>query len=73
MADAPQSSPARLARQKKIVHALAAFLIVAGVLLLFVLTRVPLPMRIFAGLGDIVAGCVLLVVARQKFGPPPAS
>jgi hypothetical protein len=46
---------------------LACALIVGGLVLLFALQRVPLPMRIVAGLGDIVAGCVLLVVTRQKF------
>lgn len=65
-------SPAQLARQKKTVYGLAAFLIVSGFLLLFVLRRVPLPLRIIAGLGDLVAGSVLLVVARQKFNRPPA-
>lgn len=73
MAEAPPLSPAYRARQKKKVHALAAFLIVSGILLLFVLDRVPLPIRIIVGLGDIVAGAVLLVMARQKFGTPPPS
>ncbi len=61
-------------RQRFTVMALASFLIAAGLLLLFVLKRVPLPLRIVAGLGDVVAGCVLLVVARQKFAraEPPA-
>ena len=74
MAEVQPLSPAARARQRKKVHALAAFLIVSGILLLFVLDRVPLPLRIIAGLGDIVAGAVLLVMARQKFGPlpPPA-
>ncbi len=61
-------------RQRFTVISLASFLIAAGLLLLFVLQRVPMPLRIIAGLGDVVAGCVLLVVARQKFGraEPPA-
>jgi hypothetical protein len=54
-------------RQKFTVLVLASFLIAAGFLLLFVLKRVPLPLRLVAGLGDVVAGCVLLIVARQKF------
>lgn len=54
-------------RQKFTVLVLALFLIAAGVLLLFVLKRVPLPLRLVAGLGDVVVGCVLLIVARQKF------
>lgn len=61
-------------RQRFTVITLASFLIAAGLLLLFALKRVPMPLRIVAGLGDVVAGCVLLVVARQKFGraAPPA-
>lgn len=55
-------------RQRFTVISLASFLIAAGLLLLFALKRVPMPLRIVAGLGDVVAGCVLLVVARQKFG-----
>jgi hypothetical protein len=59
----------RRARQRFTVLTLAAILIAGGLVVLFALQRVPLPMRIFAGLGDIVAGCVLLVLARQKFRP----
>jgi len=67
----PQSNDAaaraREKRQKRTVTALALGLIVAGVLLLFFLRRAPLPMRIMAGLGDVFAGLVLLVLVRQKF------
>jgi hypothetical protein len=56
----------RRSRQKFTVFTLSTFLIIGGLLLLFVLKRLPLPMRIFAGLGDVVAGCVLLVLLRQK-------
>jgi hypothetical protein len=55
------------ARQRFTVLTLATILIVGGVLMLFFLKRLPLPTRILAGLTDIVAGCVLLVLARQKF------
>jgi uncharacterized membrane protein HdeD (DUF308 family) len=57
---------AQLTRQKRTVYVLATLLIIAGLLLLFFLKRAPLPMRILAGLGDVFAGCVLLVLARQK-------
>jgi hypothetical protein len=53
-------------RQKRIVAILAVLLIAAGVLVLGFLHRVPLPMRIMAGLGDIFIGCVLLVLVRQQ-------
>ena len=42
-------------------------MIVAGLLLIFVLKRAPLPMRIFMGLGNLVIGSVLLLLVRQKF------
>jgi hypothetical protein len=59
---------ATLSRQKRVITILAVALIIAGALLLFVLKRAPLPLRILAGLGDVFAGCVLLVLVRQKFG-----
>ena len=58
----------RRSRQKLTVFVLGWFLLLAGILLIFVLKRVPLPIRIVAGLGDLVAGAVLLVLARQNFG-----
>ncbi|HVS54537.1 MAG TPA: hypothetical protein VHD62_19430 [Opitutaceae bacterium] len=60
---------ARRARQKNTVVALSLLLIVAGLLILFVLRRVPLPLRILVGLTDLVGGSVLLVLVRQKFKP----
>lgn len=56
----------KLARQKRTVTLLAIGLIVVGMVLLTALRRVPLPMRIMAGLGDIFAGCILLVLVRQQ-------
>lgn len=58
---------ARRARQKKIVTLLGAGLILAGLIVLFALPRMPVPLRILAGLTDVIAGLVLLIVARQKF------
>ncbi|MEO5957647.1 MAG: hypothetical protein ABIZ49_02350 [Opitutaceae bacterium] len=49
---------------------LASLLIVGGLIVLLALQRVPLPLRIIGGLGDVVAGCVLLVLARQKYRAP---
>jgi uncharacterized membrane protein HdeD (DUF308 family) len=64
----PENDPlARRARQKRTVTILAILLIVGGAVVLFLLTRMPLPMRILVGLTDLVGGAVLLVVARQKF------
>jgi hypothetical protein len=61
---------ARQARQRRTLQILATLLILGGLLLLFALTRVPFPLRVTAGLGDLFAGLVLLVVVRQKFPPP---
>ncbi len=68
MPETSDARAARRARQKRTVLALAIFLIVVGLLLLFVLRRAPLPMRILGGLGDITIGAVLLVLVRQHFG-----
>ena len=55
-------------RQKRTVIILAIVLIAGGLLVLFVLRRMPQPLRILVGLGDVFAGLILLVLARQKFG-----
>lgn len=54
------------ARQKTIITVLACLLIVAGAVVLFFLRRMPLPLRMLVGLGDVAAGIVLLVVARPR-------
>ena len=54
-------------RQKRTLVALAILLIAGGAAVLLLLNRMPLPLRILIGLGDIVAGCGLLVLVRQKF------
>ena len=59
------------ARQRFTVLALAGILIVGGLLILFFLEKMPRPMRIMAGLGDVFAGLCLLVLARQKFKRKP--
>lgn len=55
------------ARQRRMLLILGPALIVGGLVVLLFLTRMPLPLRILVGLTDIVAGCVLLLVVRQKF------
>lgn len=55
------------ARQKRTLVILSTLLILGGCVVLFLLKRMPLPMRILVGLTDVVAGAVLLVVVRQKF------
>ena len=58
---------ARRARQKTTVTILGLALIAGGLIVLFALRRMPLPMRALAGLTDVIAGLVLLLVGRQKF------
>ena len=64
---ADQDPVARRARQKRTLQILAFALITAGVVILFALQRMPLPLRILVGLTDVFAGLTLLVVVRQKF------
>ena len=63
----PHPDAAR-ARQRRTITALAAALIAGGAFVLLLLDRIWLPLRLLIGLGDIIAGSVLLVLVRQKFG-----
>ena len=67
----PPSDPEKAAREKaklrRTVLILAPILIVGGILVLAFLQRMPTPLRIIVGLGDIFAGLTLLVLLRQKF------
>ena len=58
---------ARRARQKTIVTILGFVLIAGGLIVLFALQRMPLPMRLLVGLTDVFAGLTMLVLVRQKF------
>lgn len=57
----------RRARQKQTITMLAVLLIAMGCVVLFFLSRMPLPLRLIVGIGDLFAGAVLLVLVRQKF------
>lgn len=59
---------ARRIRQKQTLTVLAFALLAGGIAVLLFLHRIPLPLRLLIGLGDLIAGAVLLVVLRQKFG-----
>ena len=63
--------PAKIAREReklrRTVLILAPILIVGGILVLAFLTRMPTPLRILVGLGDIFVGLTLLVLLRQKY------
>ena len=56
---------AKFQRQLKLVTTLGVVLIVTGIVVLAALSRLPPPLRIMAGLGDIFVGSVLLVLVRQ--------
>ena len=55
-------------RQKVILLVFAGVLMVGVILVLFVLKRMPLPMRLVIGLGDVIAASALLLILRQKYG-----
>jgi len=54
-------------RQKRTLTILGVVLIVAGLAVLFLLQRLPLPARILTGLVDVIAGLTLLLLVRQRF------
>lgn len=64
----PPDQRARLRRQMLI---LATALACGGLVVLAFLSRIPLPLRLAIGLGDLIAAAVLFLVVRQKFGAPP--
>ena len=54
-------------RQRRKITWLAWFLITAGLAILLLVDRLPLPLRLLMGFVDLVAGAGLLVLRRQKF------
>lgn len=67
MMTAPHNElPPKLQRQLRLLTVLGVLLIVIGVIVLVALHRLPPPVRVLTGLGDIFIGCVLLVLVRQK-------
>jgi hypothetical protein len=75
MATAPDDptpdSPAELARQRLILKAVIALLLVMAVLVVTVVPKLPMPARIFIGLSDVTLAVVLWMVLRQKFSGKP--
>lgn len=67
----PQPESEHVAREraklKRTVLILAPILIVGGVVVLAFLDRMPKPLRLLAGLGDIFVGLTLLVLLKQKY------
>lgn len=63
----PEKVARERARLRRTVLILAPTLIVAGILILAFLARMPLPLRLLTGLGDIIVGLVLLVLLKQKY------
>lgn len=67
MTEPTRDSTGRRARQKALLTWLAGLLVVMGVVVLFFLERMPLPLRLLIGMGDVFAGLVLLIFVRPKF------
>ncbi len=65
------SDPAQVAREReklrRTVLILAPVLILGGIAILLFLERMPLPLRLLTGIGDIIVGLVLLVLLKQKY------
>ena len=64
--DQPEVLAIRLRQRRKITW-LAWLLITAGLAILLLLERLPLPLRLLMGFVDLVAGAGLLVLRRQKY------
>ena len=67
MSPAPVPPVVRQARQKAALIALAGILFLGGLVVLLFLSRIPWPMRILLGGGDLIIGAVLLLFLRQQF------
>jgi hypothetical protein len=70
MPSSDQSSARTLyerSRQKVILAVLSGVLMAGGLVVLFLLKRMPFPLRLFVGFGDIVAATALLLLLRQKY------
>lgn len=63
----PEQVARERARLRRTVLILAPILIVAGILILAFLSKMPLPLRLVTGFGDIIVGLVLLVLLKQKY------
>lgn len=63
----PEHVARERAKLKRTVLILAPILIAGGVLVLAFLDRMPTPLRLIAGLGDIFVGLTLLVLLKQKY------
>jgi hypothetical protein len=63
----PEKLTRERAKLRRTVLILAPILIAGGILVLVFLKRMPPPLRILVGAGDIVVGLTLLVLLKQKF------
>lgn len=57
----------RRGRQKATLISLAFVLTLAGFVVLLLLKRMPLPLRLAVGFGDLIAASALLLFLRQNF------
>lgn len=63
----PERANNERARLKRTVLILAPVLILGGIAVLLFLDRMPFPLRMVVGIGDIFAGLTLLVLLKQKY------
>jgi len=63
----PVPTSLQRSRQKVVLIALGTVLMLGGFVVLFALKRMPLPLRLMVGLGDLIAASALFMILRQKF------
>lgn len=63
----PEQVARERARLRRTVLLLAPTMIVAGILIIAFLDRIPMPVRLLMGFGNIIVGLVLLLLLKQKY------
>lgn len=63
----PNKTARERAKLRRTVLILAPTLIAGGILVLVFLQRMPMPLRVLVGVGDILVGATLLVLLKQKY------
>ncbi|HEY1109667.1 MAG TPA: hypothetical protein VGE76_13560 [Opitutaceae bacterium] len=63
----PEQVARERARLRRTVLILAPSLIIAGILIIAFLARIPMPVRLLMGFGNIIVGLVLLLLLKQKY------
>lgn len=64
--DSPPPADSTRLRQRRVLQ-IAIFMLIAGAVLIVSIARIPLPVRLFVAVTDLIAAAVLWLVLRQKF------